>query len=368
MYAKLTPYLKKIIVAAILLVSCTMCFASAKDSAKNGKKNKKLIIRLVPVISYAPETRFLFGLGALTAFKCSNDSITKHSLIAAFVAYSQNQQDYIYIPYQIYTKDNNYYFEGEVDYYNYSYYYWGIGEDRVPQELYNVRFPKIFTNAYRKITTHFYAGLDYYYENDMIGATLPGGALAAGDVPGSKGSISSGGGIDLLYDTRDSIFYPHRGWYIKGTSYFNYPQFGSNFSYDKVATTVSWYHQLAKPVVLALNQCNQFAWGNVPFDQMSLIGGTKQIRGYYMGYYRDDALSYLQAEARIHLIGRLGFAAFGTLAYYGNYNTFPETPSPVFAEGVGLRYNYVKKQHINLRFDVGYGVTFEYYLTIQEAF
>jgi len=359
-------HLKKTTITAVLLLSYAMCFASVNDTATH--KKKKSEIRLVPVISYAPETRFLFGLGALTPFKCSNDSITKHSLIAAFVAYSQNKQDYIYVPYQIYTKDNNYYFEGEADYYNYSYYYWGIGENRVPKELYNVRFPKIFTNAYRKITSHFYAGLDFYYENDMMGTTVPGGALGTGDVPGSKGSISSGGGINLLYDTRDYIFFPNYGWYIKASSYFNSPQLGSSVSYDKITTSTSWYHQLSDPVVLALNQFNQFTWGNVPFDQMALLGGTKQIRGYYMGYYRDDILNYLQAEARVHLIGRVSGVAFGTMAFFGNYNTYPETPTPVFAEGIGLRYNYEKKEHINVRFDVGYGVTVEYYLTIEEAF
>jgi outer membrane protein assembly factor BamA len=360
--------LKKILGSAIFILSCVACIASGSDTAHKKNKDKKLEIRAVPLISYAPETRFLFGVGALTPFKCSNDSITKHSLIAAFVAYSQNRQDYIYVPYQIYTKDNNYYFEGEADYYNYSYYYWGIGEARVPKELYNVRFPKILLSAYRKITTHFYAGLDYYYENDVMGATQPGGSLAADTIRGSKGSTTSGGGLDLLYDTRDHIFFPHYGWYIRVTSYFNFPTLGSTYSYDKVVTDAAWYHQLAEPVVLALNQHNQFTWGDVPFNQLALLGGTKQIRGYYMGYYRDDILSYLQAEARVHLIGRVSCVAFGTMAFYGNYNTFPETPTPVFAEGVGLRYNYEKKQHINVRFDVGYGVTVEYYLTIQEAF
>jgi outer membrane protein assembly factor BamA len=360
--------LKKITVIAILFLSCAMCFASSGDTNKNRNKDKKTVLKLVPVISYAPETKFLGGIGALTTFKCSNDSTTKHSLIECFVAYSQLKQYYFYLPYQIYTKNNNYYFEGEADYYNYSYYYWGIGKDRVPEELYNVHFPKIFTNAYRKIAPHFYAGLDYYFEDDIMGFTQAGGSLAADTVRGSKGSVTSGGGVDLLYDTRDHIFFPHHGWYIKATSFFNIPQLGSTYSFDKVVTDASWYHQLPDSIVLALNQHNQLTWGNVPFNQLALLGGTKQIRGYYMGYYRDDALSYLQAEARVKIIGRLGFVAFGTMAYYGNYHTFPETPSPVFAEGVGLRYKYEKKEHINLRLDVGYGVTTEFYLTIQEAF
>lgn len=344
-----------------------MCFASAGDTAKNGKKHKKTEVRLVPVISYAPETGFLFGIGALTPFKCSNDSVTKHSLVAAFVAYSQYKQYYYYMPYQVYTKNNNYYMEGEADFYKYSYYYWGIGENRVAKELYNVSYPKIFLNAFRKISSNFYAGLDYYYEQDIMGAPLPS-EIPNIEVPGGNGGVISGGGIDLLYDTRDNIFFPKHGWYIKEVSYFNTTQMGSTLNFERVVTDVSWYHELARPVVLALTQHNQFDWGDAPFNQLAQVGGTKQIRGYYMGYYRDDALSYVQGETRINLIGRVGFVAFGTMAFYGNYHTFPETPSPVFAEGIGLRYNYEKKEHINVRLDIGYGNTVEYYLTIQEAF
>ncbi len=360
--------MKKTIITVLLFLSYIFCFASGGDSTKHKKNDNKLELRPVPVISYAPETRLLFGVGLLTPFKCSDDSVTKHSLIAAYAVYSQNKQDYIYIPYQIYTKNNNYYIEGEADYYNYSYYYWGIGENRVPQELYNVRFPRISVNAYRKILPHFYAGLDYYLEDDVMGTTQPGGSLAADTAAGSKGSLNSGAGVDLLYDTRDSIFFPRHGWYIKATSFFNAPQFGANFSYNKVVTDISWYHQLADPVVLAVTQHNQFTWGDVPFNQLALVGGTRQIRGYYMGYYRDDVLSYLQAETRVHLIGRFGFDAFGTTAFLGNYHTFPETPKPIYAGGVGIRYNYIRSRHINVRADIGFGVTSEYYLTIQEAF
>jgi outer membrane protein assembly factor BamA len=359
--------LKKILCIVFCLLSAILCIATAGDTTKNGKKDKKLEIRLVPVISYAPETGFLFGIGALTPFKCSQDSATKHSLISAFVAYSQYKQYYYYMPYQIFSKHSNYYFEGEADYYKYSYYYWGIGENRVPQELYNVSYPKIFLNAFRKIFPHFYVGLDYYFEDDVMCAPLPS-EIPGYEVPGANGGVISGGGLDILYDTRDHIFFPHHGWYIKGVSYFNTTQLGSTLNFERVVTDASWYQELARPIVLAVTQHNQFSWGDVPFNQLAEVGGTKQIRGYYMGYYRDDVLSYVQAEARINLIGRLGFVAFGTMAFYGNYQTFPETPTPVFAEGVGLRYNYEKKEHINLRFDVGYGYTIEYYLTIQEAF
>ena len=344
-----------------------VCSALGTDSISTSKKDK-LHIKVVPVIAYAPETRLLFGVGALGTFKLHQDTVTHYSLIAAFVTYTQNKQDYIYVPYLLYSKNNKYYLEGETDYYNYSYYYWGVGTNRVAKELYNVHFPRVQLNAYRKILPNFYAGIDYYLEDDMIVGTQASGELSQGEIAGSRGSISSGVGFDALYDTRDSIYFPTKGWYIKVVSYFNTPATGANYTYSKVLTDVSYYTKLARPLVLALNEHTQFTWGNVPFDQMALVGGSKQMRGYYLGYYRDDVLTYFQAEARMHVIGRFGLNVFGSVGLLGNYNTFPESNSPIFAEGLGIRYNYDVRQHVNVRLDVGYGHSVELYLTIQEAF
>ncbi|HTB07345.1 MAG TPA: BamA/TamA family outer membrane protein [Bacteroidia bacterium] len=342
--------------------------ATLTDTSKHSSE-KKVQVKLIPVISYAPETGFLFGVGALAAFQmCKEDSITHHSLVEAFVAYTQKNQDYLYIPYILYTKNNKYYFEGELDYYNYSYYYWGIGTNRVPKELYNVRFPKLFVNAFRKVLPHFYAGIDYYYENDDIWQTASDGVLKTGEVLGSKGSINSGAGIDLLYDTRDSIYFPRKGWFIKVLSYANSPTLGSTFTYNKIQSDISCYNTLSDRLVLGLNEHTQLTWGDVPFNQLALVGGTKQIRGYYTGYYRDDDLTFLQAEFRYHLKGRVSLVAFGSAALLGNAQVFPEKPVPICAEGVGIRYNYNVKRHINVRGDIGYGTTVEYYLTVQEAF
>lgn len=358
--------MRKFILLFCFIIPACIVQASTTDSTKHISKKTKL--RLVPVISYAPETRLLFGVGGLLPFQCYGDSATHHSLVEAFVAYTQNNQDYIYVPYWLYSKDNNYYFEGEADYYNYSYYYWGIGTNRVAEELYNVRFPKLSVSAYRRVLPHFYAGIDYYYENDVIWKTEDGGALSTGEITGSKGSANSGAGIDLLYDTRDSIYYPHNGWYIKANSYFDSPTLGATYSYQKFTGSIAWYKSLSAGTILALNEFTQIMSGTIPFNQMALVGGTKQIRGYYAGYYRDDDLTYAQAELRVHLIGRFGAVAFASEALFGNAHVFPESPGFIPAEGVGLRYNYNVKHHINLRGDVGYGKSVEYYFTIQEAF
>ena len=243
-----------------------LLLAKPADTSKHTEK--KFQVRGIPVVSYAPETHLLVGVGGLVTFQmCHQDTVTHHSLVEAFVAYTQNHQEYIYVPYILYTKNNNYYFEGEVDYYNYSYYYWGAGTHRVPQELYNVRFPRISMNAYRKIIPHSYGGIDYYFENDNIWQTTDGGQLQTGEILGSNGSANSGTGIDLLYDTRDSIYFPKKGWFIKATSFLNSTALGSTYNYNKVISDVSWYTSLSQRTVLAVNEHTQLTWEMFPLHK-----------------------------------------------------------------------------------------------------
>jgi len=325
-------FFKKLLFITVFFMPSLSGTASPKDSTIALRQNKKIDFRVLPLANYAPETGLLVGIGEIMSFNLHEDSITHYSLITGNVAYTQDKQDYVYLHYQFWTKNNDYYLECESDYYNYNYSYWGIGDARVPKEVYYVRFPKIYANAYKKITSNFYMGIDYYYEDDVIVSTQPGGVLSSGEITGSKGGVISGSGIDLIYDTRDNIYFPKHGWYIKETSYFNEPQLGSTFKFGRLITDASWYYPLSKPVVLALTQHNQLSWGEVPLNQLALVGGIRQIRGYPSGYYRDNALTYLQAETRIHLINRVGFVAFATMAFFGNYHTFPETPSPLFAK------------------------------------
>ncbi|NNM94291.1 MAG: BamA/TamA family outer membrane protein [Bacteroidia bacterium] len=339
----------------------------ASDSLKKPGKGK-IHFRPVPVIATAPETGIRVGVGALSSFPLYTDSATHYSLISPFVCYTQDKQDYLFIPYELYSKDNNYYFEGEVDYYNFSYYYWGVGTNRVAKELYDVRFPKIFCNAYKKLVPHVYAGIDYYFEDDKIMNLNPAGQLATGEITGAGGSVNSGLGVCAYYDTRDSVYYPTRGWYIKATSYFNSNLVGASFNYTKITADICSYRQIARPVVLAFDEHTVITSGTVPFNQMALVGGPYDMRGYYMGYYRDNDFTMLQAEARIHLFWRIGFDAFAGFGYFGNANVFPESPGAIHAEGVGLRYNYDKRQHVNVRLDVGYGQSAEIYLEVLEAF
>jgi hypothetical protein len=372
--------MRKPLLFLFLLSACFKIYAADGDTAKGNKVH----FIPVPVFYYTPETHFGFGIGGSFTFKLNHSDKTHYSQILAIIAFTQRKQAVLYFPVDLYSKDNNYYLDGQMGFFKYSYYYWGIGTSRVPRELYDVRYPRLILNGFRKLFDNIYAGIDYNYEHDKMLNSIPSnGEIATGKVTGSNGCTSSGLGIDILYDSRDSIFFPTKGLYVKITSYFYDPAFSSTNKFTKVITDISWYKQLSPTFILALNQRNQFTYGDAPFNQLALLGGSNQMRGYYYGYYRDKYLAMLQAEARIHIYGRWGFAVFGGSALIGHPGVFPDPNGPIFAEGVGLRYNAYKKQHINIRGDVAYGNStygnsaygnstygnsVEYYLSVEEAF
>jgi hypothetical protein len=51
--------------------------------------------------------------------------------------------------------------------------------------------------------------------------------------------------------------------------------------------------------------------GNVPYRMLPTLGGSKYLRGYYKGRFRDKNLILIQQECRMPLYKRLGIAVFG---------------------------------------------------------
>lgn len=343
--------------------------APAQDIIEK-KQDKRLSIFPFPVISYTPETNFLFGLGGSFTFRFKRDSLTsKPSNIFAGGAYTLNKQILLYTLYKVFYDNNRYYFFGEAGYYKYSYYYYGMGTTSVPGELYSVDFPRIIVNATRKVLPDIYAGLRYHYENFRVYNQDPQGELIKGYIPGSYGSIVSGTGISIVIDKRDSVFYPRQGMYGE-VNYTNYGQiWGGNFGYNRITTDVSTYHKVYRSIILALNNYNSFVIGMAPLQQLSLIGGTKKMRGYYEGTFRDKNLLMLQAETRFPIFWRFGGIIFGDIGVIGNERDFIRFNQPKYTYGAGLRFIIAPKDHLNIRLDYGIGPgTNGAYITIGEAF
>ena len=72
-----------------------------------------------PVIGYAPETKWEFGLSGLVVFHYNNDTTLRLSEISTFAFYTQERQLGLWVDHAIYGKDNNFLTLGKMRFQNY---------------------------------------------------------------------------------------------------------------------------------------------------------------------------------------------------------------------------------------------------------
>lgn len=344
--------------------------SSNKSPRVSVLRNTKFIA--LPVVFKLPETGWGGGLVGTSTFSFARDSsFSKPSQVSFGATYTQKKQILFFVPFTIFYDNNRYYFNGDNGWYKYNYNYYGIGEDRVPQEVFNVKYPRIRLVAARLIAPKTYAGLRYQYESFRVTGTQEGGELAMGRIAGSDFSRTSSLGPTFLRDNRDQVFYPRKGMfgelYILPTSKI----FGADRSFTRISLDVANYFSLNKKLVLATNYVASAIFGKeVPFSQLSFLGGAKKMRGIYEGFFRDRNALLGQAELRWEVWKFIGLTGFGSLGFLGNEEDVLRFNKPKYTYGAGLRITAQKKNHLNIRVDYGFSPYADgnLYLTIGEAF
>lgn len=326
----------------------------------------------LPVLFFQPETKLGFGAAGFLSFKTDGyDTLLRVSQVNAGAAYTLEKQILLYASYDIWADKNNYNIFGEVGYYRYFYYFYGIGNTPRNEEAYNVNYPRIRVTAERKLIPNLYAGVKYIFDDFDIVKRDSGGTLIQDVITGSNGGTISGLGVSSKYDTRNSNFYPTQGWKVNGNITFFDDFLGSDFSYTATELDVIKYVGFKKDRVLATYAYARFINdnGNAPFFHLSNIGGNKRMRGYYDGYYMDKQLLGWQTEYRTPVWWR-----FGLVGFVGNAVVAPtiaqfSLKNVRTTAGAGLRVLLDKERKVNMRIDYGFSKESSgFYLTIGEAF
>jgi outer membrane protein assembly factor BamA len=223
--------------------------------------------------------------------------------------------------------------------------------------------------ALKQIIPNVYIGPRFWYDDLQITEVVDQGILDNGIIPGQKGGKTSGLGLASVYDTRDTIFFPSKGAFVEMIVQPHGKAIGSDFDFLRIQIDAAKYQRIWKNQILALHLFGSVHEGNVPFTQMAMIGGTKKMRGFYEGRFRDNNMWMTQAEYRIPLKWRFGLNLFGGLADVApTVNAF-ELKNTKSSYGLGLRYMFDKEKKLNIRVDAGFteeGMNF--YFTFGEAF
>lgn len=382
--------MKQFFVICILLVCYDQIIAqssteqkkdtAAKQSAKkdstgfdrfNTKAERLFKILPVPIYSYSPEAGNIYGLAKFNVISLSKkDTISKPSKLSGVFTTSTLGRVNASIATQLVFDENKYVIISYVNYKKQPEYIWDIGNtitEDPDQDIVN-RFVFAGT-ALRLVAKDFYVGVPFEVA-DYFGIIADSNSILVKDsVTGLQGGTSVGLGLAAAYDTRDNRYNPHHGSYILGTAAF-FPGSWGPYAFSKFGLDARKYLPWGKKNVLAGQVTTSYATGDVPFYELSELGGDSQMRGYYEGGLRDNVLVDAQVELRLHI-----WNIFGIVGWFGVgqvQNSYSQIAMDQFhlSYGPGLRIRVDTKHDTNLRFDFGFGPggVQGFYVNFGEAF
>jgi hypothetical protein len=356
---------KYLIILLLLTALQKNAFADDKDSTKNK-------IGILPIVSYAPETRLSAGGFLYTYFKLSKlDSLTKKSNTQTYLIFTLNEQILFQNDFAIYTPGNKFYLKGRADYIHFPEFYFGIGNATQIENKCLIDFNalQISTSSYFLVKKKLYAGLLLEHQNlYMLNKTLVSYSDNR-EVYGGQGYSNSGVGISILLDKRNNPLNPEKGYYLETSysTYYNHKQ--DRHAYSGLKIDLRWYRTFLKSIVLNTSMLSVFNQGAVPFRMMPYLGGPRYMRGYYQGRYRDNNLLVLQEEVRLPLWGRVGLALFAGVGQVSEKTEELILNRFHYNYGLGLRFKIDRKENTNIRFDWGFTEDSQgMYLVFAEAF
>ena len=237
------------------------------------------------------------------------------------------------------------------------------------KERYDSKFLRIRFNYLKKIRPSIFIGGRWWLNDFKITDYSVDGNLIKGIVPGSQGGTASGPGLILLFDTRNKVYYTTSGKYLEIVYHNQDDIFGSDFNYQRYRFDARQFFSLSEKSTMGIQLFGDFLQGNVPFFEMTGVGGDKRMRGYLEGRFRDKNLTLLQLEYRFRLSNRWAFAAFGSGALIENNITEYNLENAKWTGGAGIRYFFDPKKRMTIRLDAAYnGKTVLPYLSVGEAF
>lgn len=344
--------------------------------------------------SYTPDFGVLIGGSALMTFRMNpKDTTMRRSVVPMALAFMfEGGGLNLMVKPQLFFKDDKFRIFGVLNYKNTRENFYGIGyntnknyerSDSTSQYRYSgFQVNPWFLFRMGKSDIFFGPQIDISYDKLSEPAKyLPQQAdyaAAGGDENGYK-NFSSGIGFLLSYDTRDIPANPYRGTYVDLRGIMYQKWLGSNQNFYRLELDYRQYKSVGQRKVLAWTLQTKNSFGrHIPLTKYALSGTPFDLRGYYMGQYRDKSSHVALVEYRQmfntdrstwlkRITSHLGYVAWGGVGFMG--------PTPGKIEGVlpnaGLGLRIEVQPRMNVRFDYGRNFVNKqslFYFNMTEAF
>lgn len=360
----------RVLACCLCALSLSSLHAQESELEKNNSHrdlaSKKYL--LLPLGWYSPSTSL--GLGAVAVRNLQLKG-SRHSNLQFIAAYTFRNQVLVYAPFEIFAKENQFLFKGELGYYDYIYDFFGVGNQsrKDDKETYDLRYFRLRFDPDVRVYGNIYVGLKVLWDENDFRRFDEEGTLINGILTGTNDSRMTGLGFNVVYDSRDDVFFPSKGYRLNWGTYWSGKGIGSDHTFNRSEMNLAKYVPLQKESVLALQLYFASVQGDAPFNYLAELGGTKLGRGYRSGRFRDSFVGLMQAEYRFPVKGPFWgttFASLGRVADEAS-NIFQNQLQP--AGGFGIRYRLDKNKKLNVRADFGFGRdSFGFYFTVGEAF
>ena len=339
--------------------------------------------------SYTPDFGLLIGGSALMTFR--SDTTQQGSVVPVAIALMFNGGLNLFSKPQLFFKGDRFRIFGQFSYKNTQENFYGIGystnKDYVRSDTTSqYRYSGLQINPwflFRLGESNFFAGpqvdlnYDHMYDPAKYLVDQPSYKAAGGTDKGYK-NFSSGVGFLLTYDTRDVPANAYRGMYLdfRGMMYQKF--LGSDNNFYRLEIDYRQYKTLRKRGVLAWTAQTKNVFGDVPLNKYALSGTPFDLRGYYMGQYRDKSSHVVMAEYRQmintdkgnwvkRMLNHVGYVAWAGCGFMG--------PNPGKIEGVlpnmGVGLRIEVQPRMNVRLDLGRNMVNKqnlFYFNMTEAF
>ena len=380
-------------VDSLSITTDTMRTPTKKELRKKRVAQRNFHYNIVGGPSYSPDFGLLVGGSALMTFSMHpSDTLLKRSVVPMAIAFMFDGGINLFSKPQLFFKHDRFRIFGKFSYKNTVENFYGVGyntnRDYVRSDTTSqYRYSGVQINPwflFRLGESNFFAGpqidinYDHFTKPGKYLAEEPSYVAAGGDSHGYK-NFNSGLGFLLTYDSRDVPSNAYRGLYLDFRGVMYHKIFGSNNNFYRLELDYRQYKQVGNRKVLAWTAQSKNVFGNdIPLTQYSLTGTPFDLRGYYMGQYRDKSSHVVLAEYRQmfntdqdtwlkRIINHLGFVVWGGCGFMG--------PTPVRVEGVlpnyGVGLRIEVQPRMNVRLDLGKNTVNNqtlFYFNMTEAF
>ena len=380
-------------VDSLSITTDTMRTPTKKELRKKRVAQRNFHYNILGGPSYSPDFGLLVGGSALMTFSMHpSDTLLKRSVVPMAIAFMFDGGINLFSKPQLFFKHDRFRIFGKFSYKNTVENFYGVGyntnRDYVRSDTTSqYRYSGVQINPwflFRLGESNFFAGpqidinYDYFTKPGKYLAEEPSYVAAGGDSHGYK-NFNSGLGFLLTYDSRDVPSNAYRGLYLDFRGVMYHKIFGSNNNFYRLELDYRQYKQVGNRKVLAWTAQSKNVFGNdIPLTQYSLTGTPFDLRGYYMGQYRDKSSHVVLAEYRQmfntdqdtwlkRIINHLGFVVWGGCGFMG--------PTPVRVEGVlpnyGVGLRIEVQPRMNVRLDLGKNTVNNqtlFYFNMTEAF